>query len=219
MSPSHRLLRSVALIGHPKMPTRAMWFFFIPQLLVYLYLLGPVFVYFTQGVPPREALEVISGVWRQEGGRGYTRNSIVAPKYFIDTEQGPREMHCGFTIQRRECNIYYRSPPPSGHRVTVHYDRYFGILEYEDWDVPSELRAKANLTYARGVFFYAQAKDTILWNYGAHWMLLFLLSLYGVCASFCWVANGVATKEARAGVGGAMGQIVSNENLKGYWHE
>jgi hypothetical protein len=161
----------------------------VPQLFVYLYLLAPVFVYFIQGVPPKESLEVITGVWREEGKLGANRNGLVAPKYFIDTEQGPREVHCGFPMQRRLCNLYFRVSPDSGHRISVRYDSYFGILAFEDLDLPQDKQAKAKMTYPEGVFFFARPKDTIYHNYSAHWMLFGLLVIYAFLVAACWGAT------------------------------
>lgn len=69
----------------------------------------------------------------------------------------------------------YGWPPDAGHRVSVRYDSYFGILAFEDLDVSQQERAKANTSYVDGVFTYAQPKHTIHRNYHAHWMLFVLL--------------------------------------------
>lgn len=184
-----RFLRALFLTGHPKIKSWACWMFFLPQLVLYLYLLGPVFVYFTQGVPSKESLEVITGVWRQEGKIGANRNGLVAPKYFIDTDQGRKEVHCGFPMQRLPCDTWSGPTFWPDKRVTVFYDSYFGILAFEHLEAPGKHIVSANMSYEKGILYYAKPKDTIYRNYHAHWMLLIYLILYAVFVYIFWAAG------------------------------
>lgn len=121
----NRLLRALALRGHTYFSGPGMRIFFILQIILQLYLLEPVFIYYFKGVPPETSLEVITGTWRTEGQLGSNSNGLTAPKYFVDTEQGSREVHCGFPVQRRPCSIFGIASPPLGIQVSVKYDNYF----------------------------------------------------------------------------------------------
>lgn len=184
-SPGRRLLRALCLLGHPKIKPWVFWSFFIPQLLIYLYLLGPVFVYYTKGVPSKESLEVITGTWRVEGQLSSNSNGLVAPRYFVDTESGARQVHCGFPMQKRRCGISFGPSIRPSQKVKIYYDRYFGILAFEHLDPARKDIHAANLSYEEGVFHYAQPKDTIYHNYHAHQMLIVLMLMYLVAVFFC----------------------------------
>ncbi|MRR52635.1 MAG: hypothetical protein EG825_17320 [Rhodocyclaceae bacterium] len=195
LSTNRRLLRALALRGHPKISSLGTWLFLLPQLILNLYLLGPVFVYYTQGVPPKENLEVITGVTRTEGKLGSNSNGLIAPHYVIDTESGPREVHCGFPMQRRLCDWGIFSPEFwDKKQVRVYYDDYFGILAYDRLEPTIHPKAPSSMSYEDGVYFYAQAKHTIRWNYHAHVMLPVLLLIYGLMVYLCWRGPRMVTE-------------------------
>ena len=183
------LLRALALTGHPRIKTPIAWLFIVPQLALYLYLLGPVFVYYTQGVPPEESLEVIVGTWRVAGTMGSGRNRLYPPPYVIDTETGPRDVHCGFWTQKVFCGSFGLPRLASGDKVRVHYDPYFGILAYS-YLTPPYPNAKG-MPYRDGVQIYAKAKDAIFLNKNAHILFPLLLAVYMTLAVLCWRALGV----------------------------
>lgn len=183
-----KISAALLLQGHPKVRPLACWLFFIPQLLFNLYMLGPVFVYYTQGVPLQESLETITGIWREEGNLGSNSNGLVAPRYFVDTEKGAREVHCGFPMQKRLCGQMFGARFWIGKKVVVHYDSYFGILAFEHLEPPGVDQPKAGMNYKDGVFFYSKPEDTIFKNYHAHQMLIFLIAIYAWIAYLCWRA-------------------------------
>ncbi len=192
-STARRLLRAIFCLGHPKLKPWMCLVFFVPQLILYLYWLGPVFVYYVKGVPPETSLEAITGIWRAEGGHhafGY------APRYFVDTQSGSREVHCGFPMQRALCGDVILLGPRLwvGKRVTVHYDPYFGILAFENLDPPEKDSPVGHMTYASGVALYAQPSDTIMSNHGAHLRLPNLFAVYLIVVISCWQASGNSSK-------------------------
>lgn len=191
--PKWRLLRALCLMGNPKIKPLACWLFFIPQFVIYLYLLGPVFVYYTKGVPPKESLEVISGTWREEGKLGSNRNGLIAPRYFVDTASGPRKVHCGFPMQKRFCGDS-NHPLLSGMTVRIYYDDYFGILAF-DYLEKSNNYEPSNLAYEQGIFDYAEAKYTIYKNYGAHIIFPLIIFMYSVIVLLCWKSTVQAKEE------------------------
>jgi hypothetical protein len=183
-----RLLRAMLCLGHPKFKPWMCWVFFIPQLILYLYWLGPVFVYYFEGVPPEASLETITGVWREQGKGGVDSRGRLAPRYFVDTDAGPREVHCGFPVQRQFCGD---STGPKflepGARVRVHYDPYFGILAFETLD---PAKADQVMTYREGVYRYARKEDLLRWNFDAHIRLAVLAVFYLIAVVSCWGAQG-----------------------------
>lgn len=183
-----RLLRALALTGHPRIKTRAAWLFIIPQFVFYLYFLAPVFIYFTKGVPPKESLEVIEGTWREVGKMSSGRSRLYPPRYVIDTERGAREVHCGFRTQKALCGPLSGSRPGTGDEVKIFYDSYFGILAYEH--VASSKRVFRSMDYALGVALYAQPNSTVHFNKNAHVLLPLLLAGYMLLAGLCWKALG-----------------------------
>ncbi len=202
-----RLLRSLCLIGDPKFRAWLAWLALLPQLAWCFYYLMPVFMYYAVGVPPKEALEEITGVWREEGKLTSTHSQLIAPKYFLDTETGSRQVHCGFPTQHRLCH-----PPwcDIGARCTVLYDSYFGILAYEQIDPPrlseniqrmlasgrlKELRP-LRMSYEEGVFFYAQPSHLLRLNNNAHRMLALYLAVYAYLVFRCWQATSPSGRKS-----------------------
>ena len=183
-----RFLRALALTGHPRIRARAAWLFIIPQFALYLYLLGPVFVYYTRGVPPEESLEVITGTWRIAGKLSAGRNRLYPPRYVIDTETGPRDIHCGLWTQKSFCGQFFLPRLATGDKVWVRFDPYFGILAY-GYLTPPFPNAKG-LAYRDGVTLYAQAKHTIRFNKNAHFLFPLVLAIYVTIAALCWRALG-----------------------------
>jgi hypothetical protein len=184
-SSRRRLLRAMLCLGHPKLKPWMCWVFFIPQLILYLYWLGPVFVYYVKGVPPEASLQTITGVWGEKGGM---QVDGFAPRYFVDTTSGPREVHCGFPGQGVLCGDAFTPRPQRGKRVTVHYDSYFGILAFENLDSPVADPRVARMSYELGVRLYAQPKDTLYGNHVAHVRLGALFVLYLGTVFSCWQA-------------------------------
>lgn len=195
-----RLLRSLCLVGDPKFKAWLAWLVLIPQLTWCLYYLMPVFMYYAVGVPPKETLEEITGRWHEEGQLDSTHSQLIAPKYFLNTESGPRKVHCGFPSQHRLCHQPWCE---IGARCKVLYDNYFGILAYEQLDPPvlsastQRLLASGRLkevpplrmSYEKGVFFYAQPELLLHLNRNAHWMFAFYFGLYTYLVIRCWRAS------------------------------
>jgi hypothetical protein len=182
-----RLLRAMLCLGHPKFKPWMCWVFFIPQLILYLYWLGPVFVYYFEGVPPEASLETITGVWREEGKMDANEDGLTAPRYFVDTKSGPREVHCGFPVQQRFCGIWGGGEVlRPGDKVRVHYDSYFGILGFEKLN-PGDT---AGMTYQDAVYIYARKEETTRRNHRAGLRLAMLFGFYLVAIFSCWLAGG-----------------------------
>lgn len=190
ISSGKRLLQALLLKGHPKINSTSCWIFFAVFFAFNLYMLGPVFVYYFKGVPPKESLEAITGIWRVEGEVGANRNGLIAPRYFVDTSAGPRQVHCGFPMQKRFCGLFSGPRMTPGKTVTVYYDNYFGILAFEHVDQVESNLAESTMSYERGVYFYAQPEDTINKNYHAHQMVFALSFIYLFIAYLCWSKSG-----------------------------
>lgn len=118
----------------------------------------------------------------------------VAPHYFVDTVTGPREVHCGFPMQRRSCDTWSGPTVWPGKRIRVYSDDYFGILAFDHLESPGQTIPTAGMSYEQGILYYAQPKHTIYHNRHAHQMLPLILFIYGVFVSLCWRINELNPK-------------------------
>lgn len=177
-----RLLQALALKGHQNINPLLCWTAFIPLAILYSYLLSPLFVYYVRGVPPKEALEVFDGTWRQEGEVRSGKSRLLAPLYFIDNESGSRQVHCGFITQLSLCGFPFAPRLTTGDKVRVHFNDSFGVLAYEFLSSTN----RAGMSYDTGVYMYATPKMLIRHNRGAHILLPLLILVYAFLVLMCW---------------------------------
>lgn len=182
LTKTRRLLQAFALKGHPNIKPLLCWTTFIPLAILYSYLLSPLFIYYTRGVPPKEMLEVVDGTWRQEGEVRSGKSRLLAPLYFIDNEFDSRQVHCGFKTQLTLCGFPFAPRLTTGDKVRVYFDSSFGVLAYEFLGSPD----RVGMSYQTGVYMYATPETLIRHNRGAHIVLPLLILAYAFLVLMCW---------------------------------
>lgn len=97
---------------------------------------SPYFMVYAIGSPEPGTAPRYTGTIRMEGELQRTRNGWKPPKYFIRTDKGEVEFHCGYLPSRRECWLYgvLAGKPDSGDVYEIGYDRYWGVdyIKYPD---------------------------------------------------------------------------------------
>ena len=89
---------------------------------------SPYFMYHFVGAPEPGTAPRYVGTLRVEGELQRTRTGWKPPRYFIRTNQGDKEIHCGYRPYPRECWRFYdfhKRFPEMNYQVG--YDGYWGI--------------------------------------------------------------------------------------------
>lgn len=123
----HRILNAVLL--------RGLWKFkpiHVFALLVFLayqgWLGSPYFMYYFVGAPEPGTAQRYVGTLRVEGELQRTKTGWIPPRYFIRTNQGEVEIHCGYKPYLRECWRFYDFHKHFSTMIyEIGYDRYWGI--------------------------------------------------------------------------------------------
>jgi hypothetical protein len=139
----HRLLSALLLHGLWKFKPIHVLVFWV--FLAYQGWLGsPYFMYHVVGAPEPGTAQRYVGTLRVQGELQRTKTGWIPPRYFIRTNQGEVEVHCGYRPYLRECSKFY-----DFHKIypdmiySVGYDRYWG-MDYIKYPDPIPLRYQAN---------------------------------------------------------------------------
>jgi hypothetical protein len=124
----HRILSAVLLRGLWKLRwyhTMLLWL----SILAYAWSASPYFMVYVVGMPEPGTAPRYIGTIRVEGEFQFTRNGSKPPKYFIKTDKGETEFHCGYLPYRRLCSLEVASisKPDPNEVYEIGYDPYWGL--------------------------------------------------------------------------------------------
>ena len=124
----HRLVGAFLLHGLWKLRwyhTVLLWL----MILAYGWGASPYLMVYAVGMPEPGTAPRYMGTVRVEGKFERTRNGWKPPKYFIQTNKGDVELHCGYLPSRKECWMLMYVPKTdfAGNVFNIGYDWYWGI--------------------------------------------------------------------------------------------
>ena len=125
----YRLLSAVLLHGLWKLRWYQTVFILWPMLLVAAWGASPYFMVYVVGMPAPGTAPRYTGTIRVEGDFQFTKNGTKPPKYFIKTNSGETEFHCGYLSYRQICwlAVVYRIKPEPNEIYEIGYNPYWGL--------------------------------------------------------------------------------------------
>lgn len=123
-----RLLRAITLHGFWKFR----WYHGVLiwlMLAAYAWGASPYFMAYVVGMPEPGTAPRYTGTVRMQGELQATKSGWKPPKYFIKTDKGEVEFHCGYKPQQAECGRFHRSmfqENPSDI-YEIGYSPYWGV--------------------------------------------------------------------------------------------
>jgi hypothetical protein len=131
----HRILSAVLLHGLWKLRwyhTMLLWL----SVLAYAWSASPYFMVYVVGMPEPGTAPRYIGTIRVEGEFQFTRNGSKPPKYFIKTDKGETEFHCGYLPYRQICwlAVVFRVKPEPNEIYEIGYAPFWGLdyIKYPD---------------------------------------------------------------------------------------
>jgi hypothetical protein len=88
---------------------------------------SPYFMLYIVGPPEPGTAPRFVGTLREEGTLVRTRNGWIPPRYFIATNAGEIEVHCGYRPIRTECHGFSQEVRKDLIPIQVGHDNYWGI--------------------------------------------------------------------------------------------
>jgi hypothetical protein len=123
----HRLLNALLLKGLWKFkPIHVVvfWLFMAYQ----GWMASPYFMYYVVGAPEPGTAQRYVGTLRVEGELQRSKTGWIPPRYFIRTNQGEKEIHCGYRPYLRECWRFYDFQKRFPAMIyEIGYDEYWGL--------------------------------------------------------------------------------------------
>jgi hypothetical protein len=88
---------------------------------------SPYFMLYIVGPPEPGTAPRFVGTLREEGTLVRTRNGWIPPRYFIATNAGEIEVHCGYRPIRTECHGFSQEVRKGLVPIQVGQDDYWGV--------------------------------------------------------------------------------------------
>ena len=124
----HRLIAAVLLHGLWKLRwyhTVLLWL----MILAYGWGASPYLMVYVVGMPEPGTAPRYTGTIRVEGKIQLSKNGFKPPTYFIQTNKGDVEFHCGYLPARSECllSAVLGTQPIDGGLYEIGFDPYWGL--------------------------------------------------------------------------------------------
>lgn len=110
---------------------------------------SPYFMYYVVGAPEPGTAPRYVGTLRIEGETTRGKSGSIPPRYFLDTDKGELEFHCGYKPRKLDCVV-----PLGGHtlnypsrfigqKVEIGYDHFWGVdhVNLPSTSSPNDLQA------------------------------------------------------------------------------
>lgn len=180
-----RLFRAITLHGFWKLRwyhTALLWL----MLAAYAWGASPYFMVYVVGMPEPGTSPRYVGTVRVEGELQRTKTGWKPPKYFIKTDKGEVEFHCGYLPSRTECWLSFMLgvKPKSDDVYVIGYNNYWGLdyIKFPQWlSKINDYGAAGNITVGRFSDLRRHRGDA--WSLGFGLFIYFLLVWYAYKSS------------------------------------
>jgi hypothetical protein len=110
---------------------------------------SPYFMYYVVGAPEPGTAPRYVGTLRIEGETTRGKSGLIPPRYYLDTEKGEIELHCGYRPRKFTCTAligYHSLRKPSKHigeKLEIAYHPYWGIEKVKSFTDPTAFAGNA----------------------------------------------------------------------------